>query len=181
MKKLLVLLFSILISLNSYAEKLNNLFGMNINDNANKYFSSDFIDSNKYRHKETLDGYFTLNITNQIKQKSPYASKYKINIDSDNRIQGILGFESTSNINTCREIQKDLSNALEVKYQINFESWEDSIPAFKKYQNFYWNTSGGIFSVQCTDSYTDNTSFLQIYMLSLVMQNAMNEYYDSGL
>ena len=48
MKKLLILLFSILISLNSYGGELNSLFGITLFDNAEKYVSSDYIDSNKF-------------------------------------------------------------------------------------------------------------------------------------
>ena len=47
MKKLLVLLFSILISSNYYGEELKSLFGINLYDNEEKYVSSNYIESYK--------------------------------------------------------------------------------------------------------------------------------------
>jgi NAD+ synthase len=55
MKKLLILLFSILISLNSNGEELNTLFGITLNDNAEKYVSSNYINSNISKNSETLE------------------------------------------------------------------------------------------------------------------------------
>ena len=78
MKKLLILLFSILISSNSYGEELNSLFGITLNDNAEKYVSSNYIDSNKFKVDETISGYFDLDITDKIETKSPYFSTYDI-------------------------------------------------------------------------------------------------------
>ena len=54
MKKLLILLFSLLISFNSYGAELNTLFGITLYDNAEKYVSSNYIDSNKYKNLETI-------------------------------------------------------------------------------------------------------------------------------
>ena len=48
MKKLLILLFSILISLNSFGDEIKSLFGITLYDNAEKHVSSNYIDSNKY-------------------------------------------------------------------------------------------------------------------------------------
>ena len=84
MKKLLVLLFSLLISFNSYGEELDSLFGISLYDNAEKYVSSSYIDSNKIKNAETLSGYFDISITDKIKNKSPYASEYWISIDINN-------------------------------------------------------------------------------------------------
>ena len=58
MKKLLILLFSILISFNSYGGELNSLFGITLNDTAEKYLSSNYINLNKVKDNETLDGFF---------------------------------------------------------------------------------------------------------------------------
>ena len=60
MKKLLLTLLIPLITFSavSYGEEINSLFGINLNDDAEKYFSSNYIDSNKYRYTETISGYF---------------------------------------------------------------------------------------------------------------------------
>ena len=181
MKKILILIFSLMISFNSYGEKSNNLFGINLNDNAEKYASSYYIDNNKLLNTETLGGYFDLEMTDQIKSKSPYASFYEITIDSNNKVLSIFGSDFISNINTCLEIQKDLSKSIEKKYQISFNYWEDSYPGFKKYQNYYHNSSGSLYSLQCFESHDDDTILFQIYMMSEEFLNALNEYYDSGL
>ena len=60
MKKLLIPLFSILISLNSYGIELDSLFGITLNGNAEKYISSNYINSNKQKNHETLDGFYNL-------------------------------------------------------------------------------------------------------------------------
>ena len=71
MKKLLLTLLLPLITLSavSYGEEINGLFGIAIYDNAEKYASSNYIDSNKFRNDETIDNYYYLNITDKIKTK----------------------------------------------------------------------------------------------------------------
>ena len=91
MKKLLLLLFSILFSFNSYGEELKSLFGITLYDNAEKHVSSNFIDSNKFDHDESSDNYYYLIITDNIKTKSPYASRYLVIVDNDNIVHQIYG------------------------------------------------------------------------------------------
>ena len=83
MKKLLLtlLLHLSILSSSSYGNELNSLFGVNLYENAEKYFSSNFIDSNKIDRVETLGGFYLLNITNKVKNKSPYANYYYISYD----------------------------------------------------------------------------------------------------
>ena len=45
-----------LVSLGSYGEQLNNLFGITLYENAEKYVSSNYINSNKYKNLEKLRG-----------------------------------------------------------------------------------------------------------------------------
>ena len=180
MKKLLVLLFSILITFNSYGEELKSLFGITLYDNAEKYVSSNYIDSNKYKNLETIEGYFDLTITDKIKIKSPYASYYKITIDKDNEVHDIYGREIIANLEICQEIAKNLVSQSEEKYQINFEYWEKTYPSFKKYQHYY-STSSIDFGIQCRKSHESTSVRLQIFLNTALLNQAVDDFYNSGL
>ena len=52
-----------MISFNSYGKELNTLFGITLYDNAEKYVSSSYINSDKSKNTETLDGYFDVYVT----------------------------------------------------------------------------------------------------------------------
>jgi len=181
MKKILVLLFSILISLNSNGEELNSLFGITLNDNTENYFSSNYVDSNKFKNPETIEGYFDLDITDKIKEKSPYVLKYKITIDINNIVHSIYGERHYSNLSICQAIKKDLLSKLEEKYLIAFEYWENSFPTFKIYSNFHYTSSGDYLAIQCNEDFEDSSIFLQIYLDTDVLGDATDDFYDSGL
>ena len=183
MKKLLLtLLLSLsIISPASYGEEINSFFGITLNDNAENYVSSNYIDSNKYKHNETIDGYFGLRITDQIKRKSPYVSYYIINIDNNNRIHKIYGAHDFINLEICQSVQKDLLSKLEEKYEIKSKYHETSYPEFIRYGNYFYTSSGNYFSLQCRRSHSKSSAKLQISVTTEVLMNAVHEYYNSGL
>ena len=181
MKKLLILLFSILISFNSLGDEIKSLFGISLYDNAEKYVSSNYVDSNKFKNPETIEGYFDLDITDKIKEKSPYVSKYKITIDINHIVHSIYGERHYSNLSICQAIQKDLLSRLEEKYLITFEYWENSFPAFKIYSNFHYTSSDDYFAIQCNEDFEDSSIFLQIYLDTDVLGDATKDFYESGL
>ena len=174
-------MFSILISYNSYGEEINSLFGINLYDNAEKYISSSYIDSNKFKNDETIDNYYYLIITQKIKTKSPYFSEYLFVINNENQVHRIYGENEYDNLNICQAVQKDLLSSLEKKYQIKFKYKEKSYPTFKRYSNYYWTSSGNYFSMQCRKFYSDSSIKLQIHVTSPDLDKAVDEYYDSGL
>jgi len=180
MKKLLILLFSIFISLNSYGEEINSLFGITLYDNAEKYVSSNYIDSNKFKNTETIEGYFDLIMTDKIKTKSPYSSWYRITIDNDNRVHSIYGRDNSPSLEICQEVANELVSKSEKKYQIDFSSGEDPHTAFKIYHNYFSNSSYD-FVIQCIDWREKSVTYLQIFIISRNLQDAVNEFYDSGL
>jgi len=182
MKKLLLtlLLYLIAFSSASYGEELNSLFGITLYENAEKYVSSNYINSNKYKNTETIDGYFDLTITDKIKTKSPYASYYKITIDKDNVVHDIYGREILENLEICQEITKSLVSQTEEKYQIKFEYWEKTYPAFKKYA-YYYLASSLDFGIQCRESHKDSSVRLQIFINSVTLSDAVDDFYNSGL
>jgi len=180
MKKIIILLFSLLISFNSYGEELKSLFGITLNANAENYVSSSYIESNKREHLETFEGYFNLIITEKIKRKSPYISYYKITIDEDNMVRGIYGSNILENLEICQEIQKDLVSILEKKYQINFKYWEKTYPSFKKYA-YYSTFSTQDLMIQCRESYTDSSIRLQLILDDITLSDAIYEFYDAGM
>ena len=181
MKKLLVLLFSAMISFNTYGEKINSLFGMMLFDNAEKYVSSNYIDSNKVKNKETIEGFYNLNITDEIKTKSPYVTKYGIFLDNDNIIHEIYGSNKLMNLEICKAVQERLSSELEEKYQVKFEYIEIPYTTFKIYSNYFYDSEDNYFSVQCRENYGATTSIFQIYKNSYIFGEAVKEFYDSGL
>ncbi len=181
MKKLLVLLFSILISFNSYGEELNSLFGITLYDNAEKYVSSNYIDSNKFDHDESFDNYYYLIITDKIKTKNPYASTYLVVIDNDNIVHQIYGDANYSNLDICQAVRKDLLSEIEKKYQIKLNYSEKSFPRFKRYANYHYTSSDNYFTMQCKETYSDSSIKLQIIIRNAVISKAMDEFYSTGI
>tara|TARA_B100000959_G_scaffold197373_1_gene206453 strand:+ start:215 stop:763 length:549 start_codon:yes stop_codon:yes gene_type:complete len=182
MKKLLILLLLPLsiISSASYGEEVKSLFGINLNDDAEKYVSRNYIDSNKYKYTETISGYFNLEIDDAIK-RSPYASEYLISINNDNIIHRIYGDQDFINLEICQAVQKDLSPKLEEKYQFDFYYAETPFPTFKIYANYHYFISGTHFAIQCKETYSDSSVLLQISIRSKDLMEAIREFYDAGM
>ena len=183
MKKLLLTLLLPLIALSSvsYGGELESLFGITLYDSAEKYVSSNYIDSNKGKHGETIDGFFYLGITDKVKNKSPYATYYEIVIDTNNIIHDIYGASELINLDVCQEVKESLSSVLEERHQIEFEYFEDSYPEFKIYSNYHFTDTNNYFSIQCKEIYGESFAVLQIYIQTLVLGEAINDFYDSGL
>ncbi len=181
MKKLLVLVFSILLSFNSYGVELNTFFGISLNDNAEKYVSSNYIDSNKYKNTETSGGFFNVDITDKIESKSPYFSFYSIIIDNNNKIHSIYGHYNFINLDICQAVHKSLLDEMESKYQIKTFYDELPYPTFKIYGNSYYTDSNNYFALQCKEFYDDESSMLQIVLDTSELGDAINAFYESGL
>ena len=181
-KQLLTLLLSLIaLSSVSYGEELNSLFGITLYDNAEKYVSSNYIDSNIYKNPETIEGYFDLEITDKIKVKSPYVSEYWITIDSDNIIHSVFGAHFLNNLDRCLEVQEDLLSNLEEKYQVDFEYMGNSYPGFKIYRYQFYDSSNNHFALQCNDDYEYGDVIRQIYIETEKLLDSIDEFYDSGL
>ena len=181
MKKLLALLFLLLISFNSYSEELKSLFGVTLYDNAEKYVSSNYIESNKGKHDETIDGFFYLDISDKVKNKSPYATYYEIIIDKSNIVHGVYGGSELFNLDVCEEVKESLSSTLEERHQIEFEYFEESYPEFKIFSNYYYSDADNYFSIQCKEIYGESDATLQVYNATSVLGEAIDDFYDSGL
>jgi hypothetical protein len=183
MKKLLLTLLIPLIAVSSvsYGEELNSLFGITLYENAEKYASSNYIDSNKIKNVETISGYFDLNISTKITAKSPYVSDYWISIDINNNIHDIYGKKEYSNLSHCKEVLESLLSSLEERYEIDFEYWEPSYPTFKIYSYYHYNSSGDYFAIQCNEDFEYYSTLMQIYIDSKVFGDATEDFYDSGL
>ena len=178
MKKLLILLLLPLIALSSvsYGGEINSLFGIDLYDNAENY-----IDSNKYKNRETIDGYFNLTITEKIKIRSPYISFYSLTIDSNNIVHKVYGSEDYKNLEICLTIQKDLLSKLEKKYQIVSLYNETPYPEFIRYGNFFYTSSNNYFSLQCRENYADSEVILQLSITTDPLGDAVDKFWDSGL
>ena len=183
MKKLLLTLLLPLsiISSASYGEEINSLFGITLYENAEKYFSRNYIDSNKEKHIETLSGYFDLYISDKIPAKSPYVSDYWITIDINNIIHDIYGEKEYPNLTRCQAVLASLLSTLEKKYEIDFNYWEPSYPTFKIYSHNHYTSSGNYFEIQCNENFEDSSILMQTYLDSKLLVEAFNEFYNSGL
>ena len=181
MKKLLVLLFSILISFNSYGIELNTFFGISLNDNAEKYVASNYIDSNKYKNTETSGGYFNLVVTDKIKSKNPYFSFYLIVIDNNNKIHSIYAHYEFDNMEICQTVHKSLLEEIESKYGFKTFYDEKPYPTFKISSNSYLTDVGNYFSLQCKEIYDDESSMLQIILDTSEMSDTIDAFYESGM
>ena len=182
MKKLLLTLLLPLIAFSSvsYGEEIKSLFGISLYDNAEKYVSSNYINANKVKNKETIEGYFDLTMTDKIKIKSPYASYYEITIDNENRIHSIYGDSIVNNLDICLKTQKDLLSQLEEKYQIEFEYWENTYPTFTIFRN-YQLTRSLLFFIQCNEFYDDPSIYRQISLSTILLMDEKNDFYNAGL
>jgi hypothetical protein len=183
MKKLLLTFLLPLIALSSvsHGEELNSLFGISLYDNAEKYVSSSYIDSNKIKNSETLSGYFDISITDKIKNKSPYASEYWISIDINNVVHSIRGEQEFANLRICQDVLETLSSSLEERYEIDFEYWEPTMPTFKVYSYYHYSSLDDYFAIQCNEDYENPSIVSQIYLDSKVLVEANNKFYESGL
>ena len=183
MKKLLLTLLLPLITFSSlsYGDELNSLFGITLYDNAEKHVSSNYIDSNKYKNLETIEGYFDLTITDKIKTKSPYASSYKVTMDINNIVYGVYGEKEYSNMTNCQTVLESLLSSLEKRYEIDFEYGENSFPTFKIFSYYYYTSSDDYFAIQCNEDFEDYSIVMQIFIDTEVLGDAIDEFYDSGL
>ena len=183
MKKILLtlLLHLSILSSSSYGNELNSLFGVNLYENAEKYFSSNFIDSNKIDRVETLGGFYVLNITNKVKNKSPYANYYDISIDGNNIVHEIYGSSELIDLEKCQDVREKLTSELEAKNQIEFGYFEEPYLEFRTYSNYHYSAEGNYLSIQCKDIYTKSYALLQIYITSPLLGDAIEDYYESGL
>jgi hypothetical protein len=180
MKKLFLLLFSVIISFNSYGAELNNLFGITLYDNAEKYVSSDYIDSNKWKNNQTIDGYFDVWVTDEITVKSPYFSEYWMTTDINNIIHSIEGVEEYAKLDRCLAFLETLLSSLEEKYETDFEYWEPTFPTGKKYEYYFYTSSDNYFGIQCHEA-DDSPIVMLISLDSKDFVAATFEYFDAGL
>ena len=183
MKKLLLTLLLPLsiISSASYGEELNSLFGITLYENAEKYVSSNYINSNKVKNTETIKDYFDLNFIDKIKEKSSYVSDYWIVIDNNNSIHQIYGQREYTNLSTCQSILETLSSSLEERYEIDFEYWNPTFPDFEVFSYYHHTSSKNYFAIQCNKEHYKSSVLLQIYIDSRRLFNKKKEFYDSGL
>jgi len=180
MKKLLVLLFSILISFNSYGAELNTLFGITLYDNAEKYVSSNYIDSNKWKNTSTTDGYFDVYVTDEITEKNKYFSEYWMTIDINNIIHSIKSLEKYAKLDRCLAVLETLSSILEERYETDFEYWDPTFPTSKKFEHYFYTSSDNYFGIQCYEG-DDSTIGMAITLDSKDYVAATFEFYEAGL
>lgn len=182
MKKLLLTLLIPLsiISSASYGEEINSLFGITLYENAEKYVSSNYIDSNKIKNPETHGNYFNLVFSGVIPAKSPYFRFYRVTINN-NKIHSIYGSNEFNNLSRCQDVQKSLLSDLKIKYQIETQYSEVSYPDFKIYTDIYITDSNNYFALQCQETYPSTAYELQMFLDSSDLDDAIRKFYSSGL
>ena len=152
---------------------------MSLYDNAEKYISSNYIDSNKIKNQETHIGYYDLDISDQITENSPYASNYWFVLDKNNIIHSIYGDREVEDLSNCLAIIETLSERIEDNYEIEFEYWEPSFPGFRTYSYYHYNILDAYYAIQCKEEFETSQIILQIYFDTNDYADSRDAFYDS--
>jgi len=83
----------------AFGAEFKSLFGLKLYSDAGKYFKNSFINSNKFKNKETHDGFYDVEITEKIFIKNPFLSTYWIVLDEKNSIKKISAEEDMLDLN----------------------------------------------------------------------------------
>jgi len=179
--KLVASTLSLLVSFAIYASEPQGLFGIKLGSNISHYISKDYLDANKYGSIESSSGFFSIEITDKIHNKSPFVDWYIVTIDSNNIIQGVTGAKSIKSLEICLAQQGNLEEAFVAKYQLNFEDYTGDYPTFKIHSRYQILDNGDYLSLQCHLDYDDNSVSSQVYIYSKKRAEDIDAYYDSGI
>jgi len=185
MKKLLIkytrilsLVFFVLMFSIHYAhsQNIDELFGIKLFDNATNYVSSEFIEINKFKHRETISGFSVLYLGD--KASSTYFDDIYIIIDDYNIIHAVQGDKEYHSIDRCVTFLEKLVSKIETRKQIEFAFEERDYGTFliKRYTTWENDTS---VNVQCNEDFDPIRNLMIHFIRSNELIGAINEYYDN--
>ena len=159
----------------AHSQNIDELFGIKLFDNATNYVSSEFIENNKYKNKETKAGFWGLNITTKV--SSPYFDIFFITIDDFNVIHQISGERDYFSEDRCLDFLTKLVKRNENRKQVKFKLYENDLGKFR-FKKYYVYENNFNLNIMCGHKYDPIADFMATYLRSDEMNNAINEYYD---
>jgi len=157
----------------AYSQNVDELFGIKLLDNATKYVSSEYIENNKYKHSESITGFWSLKITSNV--SSPYFERFTIHIDDYNKIHTILGAMDYNSKDRCVTFLENLKETVETKKKIEFEKTEDDYGLWMK--TMYFNRNDNIF-IQCNHTFDPVEDKMIYYVMTEEIIVAIRKYYN---
>jgi len=159
----------------AHSKNVDELFGFKSFDNATNYFSSEFIENNKFKYNETISGFWYLNISDKV--SSPYFDIFYIFIDNNNIIHSVQGEKVYPSIDRCLTFLEKLVSMIETRKQIEFTYQEIDLGTIllKRYISQENNTS---VNVQCNEFFDPIKYVMTHYIRSTDFLNAITEYYN---
>ncbi len=136
----------------------------------------------KYKHQETIDGYFSIDLDDDIVSKSRLFDLYSVDIDSDNLVHGIVAMMQTGSFDDCKESSlKGLKDIVEGKYSVRLEKWENyDDPTYRQIQYYAWQSDSQV-RVQCIHWASESEAWLEIIVQSTEIFEAIEKYYKQTL
>ena len=182
MKKILFYFICLIFfnSFSTYGSEFKNLFGLKLYVDAGKYFKNSFIKSNKFKNKETHDGFYDIEITDKIVKKNPFLSSYWIVLDEKNSIKQISAEESMPDLNKCINFKNYLIRVFTEKYTFFFIKKEYSHKDFYTHTHLTEVDDNKSLSVTCVDTFSSEKINLIISFESKIYRNRKKEFYESG-
>ena len=167
-------------SFSSHALEFKSLFGLKLYVDAGKYFTNSFIKSNKFKNKETRDGFYDVEITDQIVKKNPFLSNYWIVLDDKNSIKQISAEERMPDLKKCINFKNYLIKVFTDKYTFFFIKKEYSHKDFYTHTHLTQVDDNKSLSVKCVNTFSSDKINLIISFESKIYRNRKKEFYESG-
>ena len=164
----------------AFGAEFKSLFGLKLYSDAGKYFKNSFINSNKFKNKETHNGFYDVEITEKIFIKNPFLSTYWIVLDEKNSIKQISAEEDMLDLNKCMDFKNYLIKVFTEKYTFFFTKKEYSHKDFYTHVHSTQVDENKTLSVKCVESFTKEKINLIISYESKVYRNRKKEFYESG-
>ena len=164
---------------------VQKLFGIKLNKNINNYVSKTYLYKNKSKHKESKNGFFDVNMTGEIPNKSPYFDKYFIVIDNNNRVHEIYGSKSIASLDVCLSQMETLKGSFRSQYQLSFgydeKGFSTETSDHKTYINSVYTDNDDYLSLQCNLRHNDNSVISQAILRTKKLSEAVDNFYFSAL
>ena len=156
-------------------------FGYETYEPFTKYFSSKIL-SKKYEHTETLQEFYTVDITDDLlrREKSPFFDDYRISIDNLNIIHSIVLRRQYKNMDICQAISNTLVKKLTKKYNMTFSNADSTYPNFQRQSRVAKTIDQHLIGINCNYYFDSNTVEMWSFILTPEINKAVSEFYNKG-
>ena len=181
--KFSTLIFTLFFLINSKICFSQNLFGHELFENANDFIELKYLDKNKVKDIETIDGYYRILIENEyIRDPTDFIQMYLFIIDEKFKIHHISGKTLFQHIDACLELQKSISSLLEKELNIKFKLEEIAFNKTKAFRHYSY-IKGNLFMLQCDDIKGNDLlkSVFTIYSESKEYSNSANKFWKKKI